>query len=491
MKSFIFRCVFLLAIIRRRNSQIAVPATELNCCEGDILLLLDSSGSVANYEFSRLLQFVAELLRPFSLGRGHVRVGLLQVGTKPNLEFSLDVHNDQESLQKALQRVHQLQGDTNTDVALKVAQRLLTETEDNVPKILLWLTDGVQPGDVDELMSELKAQGVYVLAVSTVHGNYQVLQRAVSPPLESHLYSVDIENIEIISKDLREAIIEIILAERLRVVHLTSHSAMLQWRPVLSQGSGYYELFYSSASQRDSETRRTLPGDSSRAELINLQPDTSYTAFLHPESNQRPFNTLSVNFTTLPGVLSPAEVFLSDSGPHQVRVSWGPLQPTKVQRYVVEYGAIPRGPVRSVALHSLQNSTLLTSLEPGTQYLVTVSAQYVNGQERAMSVRACTQQETSIPPLVDLQLTSDGVQKVDVTWQAHQDGLKGYWLTWERELQSINTKPSISSVYLPPASRGTHLTHFSPNSRVCVSPVYSSGRGDGICCTAQTFIGQQ
>lgn len=181
--------------------------TVLNCCEGDILLLLDSSGSVSNYEFSRLLLFTANLLSAFSLGQGHVRVGLLQVGTNPNLEFGLDVHNNQESLQKALRSVSQLQGDTNTEAALRVAKRLLTETEDDVPKIMLWLTDGVQPGDVDQLMSELKAEGVYVLAVSTVHGNYQVLQRAVTPPLESHLYSVDIDNIEIITEDLREAII--------------------------------------------------------------------------------------------------------------------------------------------------------------------------------------------------------------------------------------------------------------------------------------------
>ena len=169
--------------------------------------MLDSSGSVANYEFSSLLLFSGELLRPFSLGRGHVRVGLLQVGTNPNLEFGLDVHDNQESLQKALQSIRQLQGDTNTEAALRVAQRLLTETEEDVPKILLWLTDGVQPGDVDEPMSELKAQGVSVLAVSTVHGNYQVLQRAVTPPLESHLYSVDIDNIDIITDDLRDAII--------------------------------------------------------------------------------------------------------------------------------------------------------------------------------------------------------------------------------------------------------------------------------------------
>uniref|UniRef100_A0A3Q3K1L9 von Willebrand factor A domain-containing protein 1 n=1 Tax=Monopterus albus TaxID=43700 RepID=A0A3Q3K1L9_MONAL len=385
---------------KRQSTVFLLLCTASTCCEGDILLLLDSSGSVSNYEFVRMLCFAAHLLRPFSLGCGFIRVGLLQVGTNPVLEFGLDVHNNQDSLQKALQSVSQLQGDTNTKAALEVAQQLLTE--ENIPKILLWLTDGVQPGDVDESMSELKQQGVSVLIVSMAHGNFDVLQRVVTPPLESHLYSVDIDDIDLITEDLREAILKIIHVGRLRAVHLTSHSAVLLWCPVLSAGSGCYELWYNVMSMADSETRRTLPGNSSMIKLINLQPDTTYTAFLHPKSNQRLFNTLSVNFTTLPGenVLSPVVVSVSDSGPHQIRVSWCPLQPAQVQSYIVEYGAIPSGRVQTVMLPSQENSRLLTGLDPGTEYLVTVSALYVTGEQKAISVRACTQEATlsCIPP---------------------------------------------------------------------------------------------
>lgn len=93
-------------------------------------------------------------------------------------------------------------------------------------------------------------------------------------------------------------------------------------------------------------------------------------------------------------VLSPTVVSVSDSGPRQIRVSWGPLQLARVQRYTVEYGAIPSGHVHTVTLPNQQNSTLLLGLEPGTLYLVTVSALHVNGKERAMSVRACTQEGT-------------------------------------------------------------------------------------------------
>lgn len=91
-------------------------------------------------------------------------------------------------------------------------------------------------------------------------------------------------------------------------------------------------------------------------------------------------------------VLSPAVVSVSELGPHQIQVSWGPLQPTQVQKYTVEYGAIPSGRVHTVTLRSQLNSTILTGLAAGTQYLVTVSALHVNGKERAMSVRACTKE---------------------------------------------------------------------------------------------------
>ncbi|XP_026204113.1 von Willebrand factor A domain-containing protein 1 isoform X2 [Anabas testudineus] len=486
MKCLLFRCVFLLAVLQRSNLQFTEPATVRTWCEGDILLLLDSSGSVTNHEFSRLVQFAAELVSPFSLGRGHVRVGLLQVSSKPNLDFGLDVHHDQQSLQEALLRVSQMQGDTNTETALRIAQKVLTETQKNVPKVLLWLTDGVDPGDVDKPMSELKARGVSVLIVSTIHANYQVLQRAVSPPIESHLFFVDFDDINIIKEDMLKAIIKIICTEQLRVVDVTSHSAVLKWHPILKTDSGYYELWYQSVLQRDPEIRRTLSFESISEELTSLQPETTYMVSLRPESNLMLFNTLTVYFTTLPVLdfMSPAFVSVSDSGPSHIRVSWGPLQPAYVQRYTVEYGAIPSGRVQTVVLHGQQNSVVLTGLEPDTQYLVTISALHVNGKDRAMSVRACTQEAP--PGLVHLQLTPVAQQEVEVKWLASQEGLKGYWLSWEGEKSHTS---SVSSIYLPPTHHSIWLPHIIPSSRVCVSPIYSSGRGDGLCCTAQHKTG--
>lgn len=185
----------------------------LNCCEGDVLFLLDSSGSVSSYEYSRMLTFLSELVLPFSLGEDQVRIGLLQVGTKPSLEFGFDTHNTQSSLQGALRNTKALRGDTNTVEALRIAkERVLTPgvadgARAGLPRVLVWLTDGVKPGDVVGPMAELQEEGVAVLVVSTGHGNYQVLRRVVTPPADDHLYFVDIDDMSIITEDLRNAII--------------------------------------------------------------------------------------------------------------------------------------------------------------------------------------------------------------------------------------------------------------------------------------------
>lgn len=494
-----FAYLLLGALLRPSNAQFSVPDTVLNCCEGDILVLLDSSGSVSSYDFLRLLHFLSELFQPFSLGHGQVRVGLLQVGTKPHLEFGLDVYNTQSGLQGALQGTRHLQGDTNTEAALQQALEILTKArgksvtqagrETKLPKVLLWMTDGVQPGDVHGPMAELRKDGVAVLVVSTGHGNYQMLWRLVTPPIESHLYFVDIEDISIISEDLREAIIELIRSERLQVMQVTSSSVVLQWRDVLSANTGFYELRYSSVDTHDGATssrQLTLPGGSSWVKLTNLHPETTYTASLTPESNRKKLNTLTVTFTTLPEVLSPAVVSVSESGPNSVHVSWGPLQPDRVQRYRVEYGAIPSGQVQTVSLRGHENSTLLTGLQPGTQYLVTVSALYFTSKEKAMSARVCTQEVLQLPALTGLQLIPLGRAKVQVQWHGQQEGLRGYWLSWQRSDTQSSSNLASSSLYLPPGSSSTRLTHLAPSSRVCVSPIYSSGRGDGLCCTAHT-----
>ncbi|XP_061744946.1 von Willebrand factor A domain-containing protein 1 isoform X2 [Nerophis ophidion] len=478
------------------------PEGVLNCCEGDVLFLLDSSGSVSSYEHSRMLDFLSQLVLPFSLGEDQVRIGLLQVGTQPRLEFGFDAHSTQGGLQGALSGVKPLRGDTNTVEALRIAKdRVLRQgpgggARPGLPRVLVWLTDGVKPGNVIGPMAELRQEGVAVLVVSTGHGNYQVLREVVSPPAEDHLYFVDIEDMSIILEDLRDVIVEIIRAERIQVRDVSSNAATLQWRPVLSGLPGHYEIRFgprptggtggagggpgTSPSTGGGRYQRLVQSaDSDTVRLTDLKPDTTYTATLTPESNRQSFDTLSVTFTTHAEVQSPAVVSVSEPGPTSVRVSWGPLQPDVVTSYSVEYSALPAGKLQAVTVDKRQNSTLLKNLQPDSTYLVTVGARLSSGQERAMSVKVCTKEAT--PALSDLQLTAADGGAVRVDWRGGADGLKGYWLTWEGQQAGAARR---SSAYLPPSSLSTQLDDLPPSARVCVSPVYGRARGEGLCCTA-------
>lgn len=91
-------------------------------------------------------------------------------------------------------------------------------------------------------------------------------------------------------------------------------------------------------------------------------------------------------------IQSPAQVTVSESTMTSVKVSWGPLQPESIQTYQVEYSTLPTGKLHVLTVNNRQDSTVLTNLQPGTQYLVTVSASYLSGKEKAMSVKACTQE---------------------------------------------------------------------------------------------------
>ncbi|KAM9444611.1 von Willebrand factor A domain-containing protein 1 [Clarias gariepinus] len=487
--------------LRAGKTQSASSGSVSNCCEGDVLFLLDSSGSVSLLEFSHMLTFLSELVQPFSLGHEQVRLALLQVGTMPHLEFGFETYSRQRDLQEALKRTQKLGGDTNTEEALLIAkdevlkQGIPGGAREGLPRVLVWLTDGVEPGDVGQLMAELRDEGVYVLVVSTGRGNYQILRDVVSPPVEEHLHFVDIEDLSIITEDLRNAIIEIIRAKRLQVSDITSTSAELHWR-AMGAGTGYYDIRFGPVHSGQQEVdpgssgtdqsiapgsfqKITRPGNSSSAKLINLRPNTTYNVTLIPHSNFEFFNTLHTVFTTQSEIQSPAQVTVSESTMTSVRVSWGPLMPESVQSYEIEYSTLPTGKLHVLTVNNRQNSTILTNLQPGTQYLVTVSASYFSGKEKAMSVKVCTQEV--LPPLADLHLSTVGNDSVLVKWKGGAEGLRGYWLTWEDK--SVPSSRHHSTLYLPPHLLSTTLTHVPHNTRVCVSPVYKSARGEGLCCT--------
>ncbi|KFV47633.1 von Willebrand factor A domain-containing protein 1, partial [Tyto alba] len=363
--------------------------------EGDLLFLLDSSGSVSYYEFSKVKEFMWDLVQPFSFGPRDVQTSIIHISTMPTMEFPFDRYLSSETLQKAIRDTQQLMGDTNTGKALSYAKEKLFSNEagarPDVPKVLVWVTDGFSTDDISEPMQLLKDMGVTVFIVSTGRGNYLELSAAASQPPEKHLHFVDVDDLPIITEELRDAILDVIQANRLHAVDITSSSFRLMWPQLLSQETGYYTLEYAPIDDLSRKRTKQVSGAHTSHMLSNLAPETTYEVALIPESNIHYFPPQTTRVTTLAEEISPAEVLISESAPHSFHVSWAPTLDS-VMGYQILYGPLPGNSVKLLEVDGKHNSTVVENLAPNTTYLVTVTAVYKSGKEKSLSAKACTQE---------------------------------------------------------------------------------------------------
>lgn len=152
-----------------------------------------------------------DLLHPFTFGPGDVQTSIIHISTTPTMEFPFDQHLSSASLRKAIRGTRQLMGDTNTGKALSYAKEKLFSGEagarPDVPKVLVWVTDGFSSDDITEPMQLLKDMGVTVFIVSTGRSNFLQLSAAASQPSDTHLHFVDVDDLPIITKELRDGIL--------------------------------------------------------------------------------------------------------------------------------------------------------------------------------------------------------------------------------------------------------------------------------------------
>nr|XP_012631877.2 von Willebrand factor A domain-containing protein 1 isoform X2 [Microcebus murinus] len=378
--------------------------------QGDLLFLLDSSASVSHYEFSRVREFVGQLVAPMPLGPGALRASLVHVSTQPYTEFPFGQHSSGEAVQDAIRTAAQRMGDTNTGLALAYAkEQLFAEAagaRPGVPKVLVWVTDGGSSDPMGPPMQELKDMGVTVFIVSTGRGNLLELSAAASAPAEKHLHFVDVDDLHIILQELRGSILDAMQMQQLRASEITSSSFRLSWPPLLTTDSGYYVLELVPRAEAGTPRRQQLPGNATDWTWTGLDPDTDYDVALVPESNVHLVSPQHLRVRTRPAEpppsalpatpapeeeAGPARIVISHVRPRSLCVSWAPAPgaPAAVG-YHVQFGPLRGGAAQRVDVPAGRNSTTLQGLAPGTAYLVTVTAVFRSGRESALSAKACT-----------------------------------------------------------------------------------------------------
>ncbi|XP_042253358.1 von Willebrand factor A domain-containing protein 2 isoform X3 [Thunnus maccoyii] len=157
----------------------------------DILFLMDGSYSVGKGSFERSKHYAIKLCQALDIGPEKVRVGLIQFGSTPRLEFALDSYTTKQELKKHMKKISYRGGSTQTGLALKYVLRKGfpgSRNSSTVAQIIILLSDGRSQGNVVQAAAQLKETGVVLFAVGLRFPRWEELHALASEPMENHVF---------------------------------------------------------------------------------------------------------------------------------------------------------------------------------------------------------------------------------------------------------------------------------------------------------------
>ncbi|XP_077158752.1 collagen alpha-6(VI) chain-like [Paroedura picta] len=145
--------------------------------EADIYFLIDGSSSIHPSDFNEMKTFLKEVIKLLNVGPNHVRFGVVQYSSSSTvkLHFALDKHTIKTSLERAINNINQLSGNTYTGEALIYMQPLFEKARrqrgNKVPCHLIVLTDGEAHDDVKTPAKILRDAKVTIHAIGVKNAN--------------------------------------------------------------------------------------------------------------------------------------------------------------------------------------------------------------------------------------------------------------------------------------------------------------------------------
>ncbi|XP_011408989.2 PREDICTED: collagen alpha-3(VI) chain-like, partial [Amphimedon queenslandica] len=119
----------------------------LNCDTAglDMILVLDSSGSIGSTNFVRLRNFIINMLSIFTIGPDKTRVGVIRYSSSASIVIPLGSSGSYPELSSHISSISYTGGGTYTDEALTLLTSAFATTriDEGVPRVAIVFTDGV------------------------------------------------------------------------------------------------------------------------------------------------------------------------------------------------------------------------------------------------------------------------------------------------------------------------------------------------------------
>uniref|UniRef100_A0A671KY16 VWFA domain-containing protein n=1 Tax=Sinocyclocheilus anshuiensis TaxID=1608454 RepID=A0A671KY16_9TELE len=151
--------------------------TEICGCEGlfaDVVFLLDGSESVSAKDFENMKDIMKLVIDRFVIGPDKERVAVVQYGTDPNEEFSLNTFDDKAVLLQKIGNIKQMKGKAYTGKALKEVLQSFDISKGgrcSAFRFLIVLTDGESIDDVAEPAKVLRDNFININAIGMRHAD--------------------------------------------------------------------------------------------------------------------------------------------------------------------------------------------------------------------------------------------------------------------------------------------------------------------------------
>ncbi|TRY85623.1 hypothetical protein DNTS_008763, partial [Danionella cerebrum] len=202
--------------------------------------------------------------------------------------------------------------------------------------------------------------------------------------------------------------------------NITEDSALIAWSPSRAQITGY-RLFL--MVEGSNPKQLLIPGRLSQYAILNLQPETEYTATLHAERENVLSEGSMASFSTTPSMGS-APFFSTDVTDTSIIVSWSPVPKIGYKLTVrpSQGGEAPRDMI------SETGSVLISGLTPGVEYTYSVQP-IISGREHGNPITRRV--VTALSPPTGLNLESNpNTGELTVQWNdAKIRDITGYRVT--------------------------------------------------------------
>ncbi|KAH0627278.1 hypothetical protein JD844_002801 [Phrynosoma platyrhinos] len=136
----------------------------------DIYFLIDGSRSIYYKDFDeKMKSFLKEVIKMFTVGPDHVRFGVVQYADNAKTEFEVHEHTTSKNLEKAINNIKQMHGNTFTGAALNFMKPLFEnarkQRKNKVPCYLIVLTDGDADDSVKVPADTLREAEIIIFAI--------------------------------------------------------------------------------------------------------------------------------------------------------------------------------------------------------------------------------------------------------------------------------------------------------------------------------------